>query len=90
MQRVQSLICKILAYVEREQTNGPVPPPSLDGYTATQTHNHIKLCVEAGYLEADSPGIYPEGLRYSSIKRLTWFGHEALDQLRLENCGNNG
>lgn len=90
MRRDYALICKILEYVEREQINGPVAAPSFEGYTPTQVHNHIKLCVEAGYIEAPGAGIYDGGIRYNQIDRLTWLGHEALDDLRQRNAGNDG
>ena len=89
MQRQFELICKILAYVEREETNGAVPIPEFDGHTPVEVHNHVRLCVEADYLEAGNPGWYDGHLLYPSITRLTWTGHEALDRLRGENYGPN-
>ena len=87
MQRKSKLICKILDYVERTQTNGPVAPPEFDDYNAVEVHYHIGLCVEAGYIVADKPGLYDGHRVFPAIHRLTWGGHEALDILRREGCG---
>ena len=88
MQRKTKLIRKILEHVEREQTNGPVGPPEFDDYPAIEVHYHVGLCVEAGYIVADAPGLYDGQRVFSAIHRLTWEGHEALDRLRREGCGS--
>lgn len=90
MRRSFKLIKKILAHVEREQINGPIPPPEFDGHPKIEVHHHIRLCEEAGFLEADKPGWYDGVLLYPSLTRLTWNGHEELDRLRRENGGPNG
>lgn len=83
MRREPDLIYQLLAYVE-EKTNGPVEVPTLRCYTHHQVHNHVRLCVEAGYIETDKPGWFDGLLYYPAIHRLTWLGHEALDQMRRD------
>ena len=78
------LICKILDYVEREANGGPVSVPEFDGYEDVDIHYHVGLCVEAGYIVADKPGLYGGVRAFPGIHRLTWAGHEALEELRRE------
>ena len=82
MRRNTELIFKLLTYVEKH-TNGPVTVPSFDDYGTQQVHNHVRLAVEAGYIEADDPAMY-EFWVYPAIQRLTWSGHEVLDRMRSE------
>ncbi|MDE0232663.1 MAG: DUF2513 domain-containing protein [bacterium] len=91
MRRSQDLIYQLLTHVE-ENTNGPVEVPRLRGYTTKQVHNHVRLCIEAGYIEADKPGFFQDerveggGLwYYQAIHRLTWHGHDVLDEMRRNN-----
>lgn len=78
------LVCKILECVASRETEGPVAPPRINGYSDAQVHYHIGLCREAGYVDVDTtkasiePGV---GRRFYSIGLLTWHGHEALDRL---------
>lgn len=86
MRRDWKLIYRLLTHVERH-TNGPIAVPTIKGYDPAVVHYHVGLCVEAGYLVADKPGLY-DGVRlFSGIERLTWHGHEALDRLRQEHGG---
>ncbi len=82
MKRDMKLICQLLAYVECNETEGPMDIPTVPGYSDGQIHYHVGLCVEAGYIDAAKPGIYSVGRRFPSINRLTWQGHNALDELR--------
>ena len=82
MKRDMRLICQLLAHVECKQTEGPVEIPTIQDYSEGQVHYHVGLCIEAGYIDAAKPGMYSAGRRFSSIHRLTWQGHNALDDLR--------
>lgn len=78
------LIGAVLAHVETEQDNGGVTVPELPGYSPREIDHHVELCVEAGYLHASGSRATPGRVRYSTLLRLTWTGHNALDELRGE------
>ena len=87
MKRDFKLIYRILCHVERH-TNGPIQVPDVDGYEPEVVHYHVGLCEEANYLVvAGKPSLYDGKRMFSGIERLTWDGHEALDQLRRDNGG---
>ena len=79
------LIRMILEYVERARPNGTLPP-EFDCYDETTVQEHLLLCVEAGYIEADFR-MYMGQSVCVYIDRLTWKGHDELDRLRKEGCG---
>lgn len=78
MIRDMNLICRILKYVERQDLDGrqPLEPPKIPGFEERQINEHIRLCVEAGYLQTAG---YVEEL---NPVRLTWAGHEELARMR--------
>ena len=80
MERKMKLIYKLLEYMA--SCDRPARVPEIEGYTDEQVHYHVGLCSQAGYMEIGKPGFGPEGIRYSSMDRLTWAGHEALDKWR--------
>ncbi len=82
MRRQMKLICKLLAYAESNPGEAAQAVPEIPGYSEAEVHDHVALCNEAGYLEVGRPGIYPQGRRFSSIIRLTWRGHDALQELK--------
>ena len=87
MQRKMKLIRKILEYVERESSGGPIPIPEFDDYNDLHVQSHVELCSEAGFLVMEMPTKY-EGKKYfTSIHRMTWNGYEQLERLRKEECG---
>ncbi|MCY4655045.1 MAG: DUF2513 domain-containing protein [Dehalococcoidia bacterium] len=79
MKRKMKLIRKILEFSE-EYFDGAnrLPVPEMKDYSDSQIEYHVRLCLEAGYLRADTRN---EGSVYA-IYGLTWQGHELLDQLR--------
>ena len=81
MRRYMKLIALILAHVEKAERCNDIPIPELSGYLQHVILYHVKLCEEAGYLDivVDARDKMPV-----SIRRMTWAGHEALDQLRGE------
>ena len=77
MQRKMKLICKLMAYVEACNKESSLPVPELAEYSEAETHYHVGLCQEAGYMMVGSVDYSPDGRRrFSSIERLTWAGHE--------------
>ena len=87
MQRKMKLIKKILQHVEMEHDDSEIGIPEFDSYEEAEVHYHIGLCVEAGYLVSNNPAVKKGQRKFSTIQRLTWAGHEALDRLRKEGCG---
>ena len=87
MQRKIKLIREILQYVETEHADSAVAVPEFNSYDDVQVHYHIGLCVEAGYLISSNPAVSKGQRKFSTIQRLTWEGHEALDRLRRDCCG---
>lgn len=82
MKRQWKLIFDILKYVESKKTNGtPIPLPEFDNYETYEVVYHVKLCVEAGYLDASMSGREP-----LEIICLTWDGHDKLDSMRENGC----
>ena len=87
MQRKMKLIRKLLEHVELSQTEDPIPTPEIEGYGEAQVHYHIGLCEEAGYIIAHRPKFDGPGRRFPGMVRLTWQGHEALDNMRAARTG---
>ena len=81
MRRYMNLVALILAYVEEAKKCGGIPIPRLNEYTHDQVVYHVKLCEEAGYLDIE---VSPHDKMPTAIHRITWAGHEILDQLRAE------
>ena len=81
MRRYKKLIALILAHVEKANRCGDIPIPELSEYPQHVILYHVKLCEEAGYLDIE---VSPYDKRPIAIHRMTWAGHEALDQLRGE------
>ena len=69
----------ILQYIEQSNGIGNIPLPEFKDYSKSEILYHVKLCDEAGYIEALSSG--KNGMP-AFIQRLTWCGHEALESLR--------
>ncbi len=82
MRREYKLIRAILEYVECHGNGSWINAPELNGYSNTQIMYHIKLCMQAGFLEAmEDSGIGYDGEIYR-VKSLTWSGHNELERLR--------
>ena len=80
MKRNWTLIKLLLRHVERHVTPetlshiGIPYPEDLNGFNDEQISYHITLCEEAGFI------VLNENIRH--IRRLTWEGHNKLDDLR--------
>lgn len=84
MKRQWKLIRRLLVYVEENADGEPVEIPEFPGVDADAIHYHIRLCIQGGLVDRTDAMMMPEGLRYSSIGRLTWVGHDTLDRLRKD------
>ena len=79
MKRDWTLIKLLLRHVERHVTPenlrhlGIPYPDALNGFGDEQIAYHITLCEEAGFI------ILNESIQH--IRRLTWAGHDKLDDL---------
>ena len=82
MRRRMDLIRILLEYVEQKETESFQAPPIFEGFTCQEVYYHVTLCGEAGYLTTRKISSLGEACERSSIGRLTWEGHEALERLR--------
>ena len=77
MKRNLKLVELILGYTEDKATPEfveGVSYPELNGFNDWQIYYHVTLCQEAGFLIIDEDKW--------RIERLTWLGHDELDELR--------
>ena len=82
MQRDMKLIYKLLVVAESVDGTVRVDIPVFPEYSDTQVQFHVKLCMEAGYLQAGPWIRMQEVTRFTFMRPLTWNGHEALARLR--------
>ncbi len=83
MKRNKKLILKILRYVRDNATDvEPIEPPSCRTHDSATVMYHVKLCIQAGWIEEFEPRRLSDGIL---IRSLTFQGHEYLD----ENCDLN-
>jgi len=88
MKRDMDLVREILLKVE-ESTNDPRGFITLDlpGRSPQEVSYHVMLLSEAGWLEASN---HSSSAGYSwKPKRLTWQGHEFLDNARNDTVWNS-
>ena len=78
MSRDMALILMILRYVRDHATcDGAVPEPDFNPeHSTAKTRYHMRLCVQAGFLEVTEP----ETLEAVHAFALTWEGHEFLEK----------
>lgn len=85
MQRNWDLIRQILLQLEAQPTQeGRLAPGDVPGYDWQAVSYHIRLLGEAGLAEVQCQ----EGLGqppFCVARRLTWAGHELLDQIRARS-----
>ncbi len=88
MKRDWELIRKILlALEELGSTQSYLKPEDIEGYDAELVSYHIKLLMEAGLLEGTCTKSISAPLHCVAY-RLTWDGHELLDQIRSRSVWN--
>ena len=76
MKRYMQLIRAILEYVTVKSNGNDLALPEINGYTPDQVSYHVKLCEEAGFLDIV---IDASTKQATGIVRITWQGHEFLD-----------
>ena len=81
MKRDMGLILDILRFAEqgRRPEGNPLRAPELDGHEPEYVREHVRLCEEAGLLDAARDNARK---KYGAIERLTWSGHEYLEAHR--------
>ena len=83
MLRDKALLRKILCDTEHRASAEEPITIQIDGYAPGVVSEHIRLAVEAGFMEAERTAPSGQWL----VKRLTWNGHEELDRMR--NAGRS-
>ncbi|HDI3142528.1 hypothetical protein BC490_18530 [Vibrio parahaemolyticus] len=86
MKRDMELIRKLLLTIEENPRQLEV-----EGYDKNQVKYHALLLIEAGFLDGNvsdtlaNTSVVPT---FVSVNRLTWDGHEFLDNIRKEEVWN--
>ena len=82
MKRDKDLILKILRWAEGEQKpkGSALSVPDFRGYDTDYVYEHVRLCVEAGYLAPGRTAVNSPD--FTKVRRITWLGHEHLDANR--------
>jgi len=71
-----ALIFKILRYVRDHATDiEPLDIPDCSQYDRHVIAYHVKMCIQAGWIEEWEPALLKKGMR---IKSLTYSGHQHL------------
>lgn len=70
-------IREILVATESLEDGNVAAPGMFPGFSEDKVVEHIRLLVEAGFIEG-----YPKGAAAMFSRRLTWSGHEFLATLR--------
>ena len=81
MKRDPHLVLEILRFVEqhRKPEGYPLQAPEIEGHEMAYIREHVRLCEEAGFLKAAKDRANNP---YGAIERLTWHGHEYLEDNR--------
>lgn len=79
MERQMKLVALILAQVSKATSTGHIPIPEFEGYRRCEVLYHVQLCEEAGFLDIR---VNASDKTPVSIVRMTWAGHEKLDEIR--------
>ena len=75
MGRKLDLIFAILEWLEEQPATWAEIPKDMAGYSEDVVAYHVELCKQAGFVHSDS-------IDASGYTRLTWQGHEKLEELR--------
>jgi hypothetical protein len=82
MTRNMDLIRGVLIETEKLPDDDAMHDISVEGYTDTEISNHVRLCDEAGFIDAFDLSTM-QGVCWKP-KRLTYEGHEFLDGIRSD------
>ena len=74
----------VLLYAREHVHERHVQPPTLEGYTEVQVHYHVRMCHEAGYMDATEVSSHShQGKRYL-MGPLTYAGQAKLQEMMGE------
>jgi hypothetical protein len=82
MKRDMNLIRGVLIETEKLPDDGAFHDISVEGFTEAEISNHVRLCDEAGFLDAQD--LTTLMAVCWKPKRLTYEGHEFLDGIRSD------
>lgn len=88
MKRDLELIRKILFKIEDTVDNVGKFNLQVDGYTMEQVAYHCSILYEGGYIHACNVQSNGDAVYLFSVGRLTWEGHEFLDNIREDTIWN--
>jgi hypothetical protein len=82
MKRDMNLIRAVLIEAEKLPDDDAMHDISVEGFTDAEISNHVRLCDEAGFVDAYDLSTL-DGVCWKPI-RLTYEGHEFLDGIRSD------
>ena len=82
MKRDFFLIRRMLTAVEDAQPGEPIQNFQYDGVDARTIAEHVKLLKEGDFVDAEVVSQLVSSECYYAVWRLTWRGHEFLDNLK--------
>lgn len=85
MKRDMNLIREIMIALEAESSGSAPDPVEIDGYTDEQINYHTLLLIEAGLVVGKKLRTSESDIPYAFPSRITWKGHEFLDEARDKN-----
>jgi len=89
MERNWELVRKILLALEAKQsTRESLNPEEIEGFDSEVVSYHILILDEAGLVEANCSQAFTAPLNCFG-ERLTWEGHEFLDEIRSDTVWKN-
>ncbi len=88
MKRNWELVREILLALENKKSSlDYLEPEQIESYDPEAVSYHIQILDEAGLIEGHCTQAMGSPL-YCYAKRLTWIGHEFLDEIRSETVWN--
>ena len=88
MKRDWELVRKILTALEsKSSTQDILNPKEVEGYNEETVSYHIQLLIEAGLIEGTCSKVLNAPLHCVAY-RLTWGGHEFIDEIRTDTVWN--
>jgi hypothetical protein len=81
------LIRAVLIETEKLPEDAAMHDISVEGFTEAEISNHVRLCDEAGFIDAHDLSTM-QGVCWKP-QRLTYQGHEFLDSIRSDTVWNN-
>lgn len=88
MKRDMELVRKILFKIEDTVDNVAEYDLTIDGYSMEQIAYHCAILEEGGYIHAYQGDYGDNELDSFGVGRLTWEGHEFLDNIREDTVWN--